>query len=694
MIRLQVRRCMALAVVLLVVWPGVPPATAQTTVSLANPGVMKSLMPGQRAAVLRDGFEIGPLTFNRSAVHRVSYTQFYDLYRDNLFLGVPSFITTDSMAHMFHIMYDKTLVAMERELLAPKLSALSEGLLAIAASQYSAGSDPSVRSAARLNIGYVAVADVLLNSRARIPALISPQVRAEIALIRAHRGPALSPIFGYQIDYSQFAPRGHYNLTPGLQSYFMAMMWYGRVSFSLNGPDAVRLTRQALLLVHGLTQAPQLLALWNAIFDPATAWVGHSDDLTIRDYAAVMARVYPNNFPIAALGDTAKLARFIAQARALPNPQINAGGGGAAVSKGMRLFPQRFVPDAAMMQALIWTKVGTRQQPRLWPMGLDVAAVLGSTRATALLSGALHQTRYAHYTQQLSKLRHQYAAVPAATWNQNLYWRWLDTLRAIWSPAPPKAPSFMRTPQWSDKELATGLGSWAELRHDTLLYAKQPYGLGSGGGPPPFRVPYVEPVPAVWSRLRGLAIAFKSTLAAEGLLDHLTQTADSLSSQEARTALYPPAPKGEKGYRAAIDSYIALVGMLGRTASDELNGISISHADAATMQDIGFELQFLDDFFQDNGAGKVMLPQQKIVPVVADIFTEPKSGQVLEEGVGNVLPMYAIVTINGRRWLSSGGVFSYYEFHQPASNRLTDEAWRAMSKRPPLPGWTAGYVLP
>jgi hypothetical protein len=60
--------------------------------------------------------------------------------------------------------------------------------------------------------------------------------------------------------------------------------------------------------------------------------------------------------------------------------------------------------------------------------------------------------------------------------------------------------------------------------------------------------------------------------------------------------------------------------------------------------------------------------------------------------VGDVLPLYAVVTINGRKWLAAGGVFSYYEFHQPMSNRLTDEAWRNMKHRPALPGWAAGYV--
>jgi hypothetical protein len=80
------------------------------------------------------------------------------------------------------------------------------------------------------------------------------------------------------------------------------------------------------------------------------------------------------------------------------------------------------------------------------------------------------------------------------------------------------------------------------------------------------------------------------------------------------------------------------------------------------------------------------------VPIIADVFTEPMSGQVLEVGVGDVMPLYAVVTSNGRRWLTIGGVFSYYEFHQPMSNRLTDEAWRSMRKRPSQPIWTAGYI--
>jgi len=52
----------------------------------------------------------------------------------------------------------------------------------------------------------------------------------------------------------------------------------------------------------------------------------------------------------------------------------------------------------------------------------------------------------------------------------------------------------MQNEAWTDKELNAALGSWAELRHDTILYAKQSV---RDGMPPSsyLRQGYVEPNP-------------------------------------------------------------------------------------------------------------------------------------------------------------------------------------------------------
>jgi hypothetical protein len=45
--------------------------------------------------------------------------------------------------------------------------------------------------------------------------------------------------------------------------------------------------------------------------------------------------------------------------------------------------------------------------------------------------------------------------------------------------------------------------------------------------------------------------------------------------------------------------------------------------------------------------------------------------------------------------VTKGGVFSYYEFPWPMSDRLTDEAWREMlgsGQAPARPYWTASFM--
>jgi len=55
----------------------------------------------------------------------------------------------------------------------------------------------------------------------------------------------------------------------------------------------------------------------------------------------------------------------------------------------------------------------------------------------------------------------------------------------------------MKNSDWNTKSTQTFLGSWTELKHDTLLYAKQSYAEMGAGGPEgeiqPQPKGYVEP---------------------------------------------------------------------------------------------------------------------------------------------------------------------------------------------------------
>ena len=85
-------------------------------------------------------------------------------------------------------------------------------------------------------------------------------VDAELALIRATSDAELSPIFTYDAqpddmkyreDYSQYIPRGHYTLSPELEMYFRAMIWYGRMNYRLKDPMEVQ---RSLLITKALRE--------------------------------------------------------------------------------------------------------------------------------------------------------------------------------------------------------------------------------------------------------------------------------------------------------------------------------------------------------------------------------------------------------------------------------------------------------
>ena len=82
------------------------------------------------------------------------------------------------------------------------------------------------------------------------------------------------------------------------------------------------------------------------------------------------------------------------------------------------------------------------------------------------------------------------------------------------------------------------------------------------------------------------------------------------------------------------------------------------------------------------------------VPVIAAVSGAGES--VLEVGVGNVDRIYVVVPLEGKWQIAQGGVFSYYEFIQPRSQRLTDDEWRdkLADGDVELPVWAAEFMLP
>src|SRR5436189_6442257 len=123
-----------------------------------------------------------------------------------------------------------------------------------------------------------------------------------------------------------------------------------------------------------------------------------------------------------------------------------------------------------------------------------------------------------------------------AAWDDNIYMGWLAALRELSAPTTDAShPEAMRTHAWAMKTLNTQLASWTQLRHDTILYAKQRY---TGGDGCVYPAGFVEPRVAFWQRLRAAithAADLVSALSYEGT--YLLIVGQPVNSDSRRTPI-------------------------------------------------------------------------------------------------------------------------------------------------------------
>lgn len=624
------------------------------------------------------------------------YSYLFDLF-------IPIFVTADTLLHVYHVQFDESLQGIEEDEFYDDILALTDALEADALKSYDL-LEGDLREAARRNVAYLSVAGRLIGSASAVPKIVSDEVTGELAKIAAHSGLRPSDIFIYNEDYSQYVPRGHYTRSGRLERYFKTLMWYGRMAFLLKGHenwgpqgealispyDARIQTLQACLLAISLNTQQidhrSAREVWDRMYAVTALYVGLADDLIPYDYLWALDRVFGPDYAPADLDDPDRLHELKTELALLPSPQIFGGTGGGRIAppltedtlnemldktKGMRLMGQRFVPDSYMFQNLVVPRVGAytgdfNDLPftaaftpagifRGYPRGLDVMALLGSEQAREILIQE-GDTAYTDYEDRFSELAEQFGAFDSADWNQNLYWGWLYSLRALIGGFGEGYPSFMQTPAWSTRCLHACLASWTELRHDTILYAKQSY----SGGPfsePPTPACYVEPVPEFFGRLLAL-----TRMTRVGLSD--------------MAALSGTAEKKLAYFEEMLERLIGI-------ATKELSNQPLSGADHVYLAHLAEELEWQVLTVPDYVGLKTTL--------VADVHTCIPEERVLEEAVGNVdLVVVACPQPDGSAFLAVGPVLSYYEFKQPMGQRLTDESWRELldsPDRPERPAW-------
>jgi len=586
----------------------------------------------------------------------------YEIYSDT---ESPKFITTDLCLHAYHVLYDISLRILEGERFFYDFETMLQALRDDQMALNGTVTETIVHDAINRNVAYLSVMLYLINKTNTIPAEVETMTQTELDLINATNR-AYSAIFGYEEDYTQYIVRGHYTRNEILANYFRAMMYAGRMGFLLQSPSGdpamgIEHTRMSILLLSSFNTSiasDTVWDYWDRIYEPTVFYVGSSDDLTPTEYYQIWQDL--GGVEGDGLASVSFIEDFIEEAKTYRKPLINSmfifdTEDHENVTQGFRLMGQRFIPDSYVFQQLVHNKV----LGRYMPTAMDVFSVFGSPRAAYYMRN--ENSIFPDYDDQITKLRNEFGGLNKYDWTQNLYWLWLYSLFPLLEPASQGYPGFMLSDAWTDKALMTSHASWAELRHDTILYAKQSYTYEAGM--PELKLGYVEPYPEVYARLACLVRLMQSGLENRGLF-----------SGDFSNKLV---------YLAGIFDRLVEISI------KELEDTSLTHDDYQFISTAGILIEETASF-HDPDAEEWVSEADDRMAVIADVHTDPNSGNVLEVASGDPFVIYVIVqNESGKLRLTKGGTFSYYEFHHPMVDRLTDEGWQDMldNNPPPLPEW-------
>ena len=616
---------------------------------------------------------------NNFVITKGNNLQLFHAYEENDYRQVPNFITTDLYLQAFHIYFSYILKSLEKQHIIPTLEMLCRSFNATCIKLAEQTEDESLKDMAEHAATFYAIPYYLLtNKTLTVPSKYETEYQEEIEHINKQED-NFSDFLSYKdayFPYSLFKPRGHYTREPQLQAYFKAMMWLQTACFCREQQEQLKrsIFQAAVLCTYKSIDQTPLIKLYQHIYTPLTFLMGEADNLSIFDIARILEKNNAIHIEDAlTAGQIEKVNQALIELAKHKNnikPQIE-----ITCRDKINFMPQRYLSDNEVIQKLV--DVNPNSQ-RAYPKGLDVFATFGTGTAESLLIDFYKEpNNWSEYSKELQQLKDKFKTSKST--QLSVYELWMKSLLTM-QQTDKNNPGFMQTPEWGYKNLNTALASWAELKHDAILYGEQPMAAECGGaGPPdPIVVGYVEPNLPFWRKMENILQATRLIL----------QQNDCMTDDL-------------KGKTDQLNDYVTF---LIQVTEKELRGEKLTEPEYRTLEYMGssieyFTLSVVDPDLHLDDWSLVQGPDKSIA-IVADIYTRNIRGcnknGILHVATGNANNIYVVVEIEGNLYLTRGATFSYYEFVQPLGTRLTDEEWQKMleeKKAPAVPEWMKSILI-
>lgn len=600
----------------------------------------------QKKMLAENGFVVLPSNDSRM----------YYVYDSNEYLAVPNFITSDSVLHLYHQFYNKSLMYVESNYLYDYLDHLTRQMLDNSIKLMDALEDQDLKLLQEKNIVYFLVARMLMLNTWDLNVEVREDLlriaKEEYQLIEQSGGYIKSPLLDFDMDYSQFTIRGHYTRSDELGRFFRTMMWFGIAPLPFANDEGNIIYEnilQSLLMSYTTFLDTDFISnaeLWNNIYQPTEQYVGVSDDINVFTMNGLRLNVFGDNEDPNILNDKEFYDKLIEEVGKLPEPRIQ--GKLVTVStptnKQFRYMGQRYILDSFIMQNLV--------EPYLRPLpsALDTMGVLGSEYAEELLFNYYkpHED-WPKYEEKYFELKDTIAGYGVDIWGENLYNGWLWTIKENLTEYDKASgmPYFMTNDAWRAKSLNASLASYTELKHDTVLYGKQSTAeMGGGIEYEQAKYHYVEPNVYLYSKLLYLTEHTMQVLRERDMLSTNLEDA-AIKYQELLQLLIDCSIKELRNEKLTDEEYYKLLYYGGK------------------MEDISNAFVYV--LMDEDGEMELDISDMLVTDVASS------TGYYLSLGTGNFDYIYVVVPVEDKLYLSRGSVYSSYEFI--SDSRLTDEEW-------------------
>ena len=669
---------------------------------------------------------------------RLGTYSFADSFYKVFTADLPVFFSCDAALHAWHRSYGTMLEELEETYLAPTLQSVIEGMSGQVSSLSAQSTFTVLPNGVRDADYFLAVTRSLITGTNNYGSLgQAAQIRATLTAISNLLPDTVITMFGTNrhVDCSQFTVRGHYTTSQRLSRYFQAMMWCGLIDFRFTGSTNDNSLRElsGAVAMHLLMKNSGQFSNWQKMDSVVQMFVGLPDSLNFAQISDLMTAA--NIQSPASLPDTASLVNLQSQIMAgqIGTQNIQSGYFVSPLTRQQIKLPrsftmlgQRFVPDAwAMNQCvfdrIIWDTNGIPEVEdkvmRRVPSALDIAfSVLGNDQTVPQIASRIANTNGLPwrdgypYQHNLTAVRRVIDAQDPSVWTNNIYDYWLACLRELSAPTTgPEFPDAMRTPAWTMKTLNTQLASWTELRHDTVLYVKQPY---TGQLACSYPDGFIEPRVAFWQRMSDMALRTKDLMAI------LPKTGQFVfePNQPGDTAFTNSIGDIYTNRLQFLDNFATQMTTLRDISAKELSRQPLTSDEVFFIQNLienpynyggarTFSGWYPQIFYYNARAQRSLLPPSDMWDaLVTDVQTDPTDvvvgdpGCILHEGMGNInLLVIAVNWGTNDAAVYAGPVMSHYEFELGPATRETDSQWKTDARAgnlPPQPDWTGSYLVP